>query len=91
MPVSGIVIRLAAGAEPSALSAELGALRGLALGDATPQGLACVVEAADYPTHDQLLDHVNGHPSVRAVDVVFHDFSDVNEFDTLPRRRRGAR
>jgi hypothetical protein len=25
------------------------------------------------------------------VDVVFHDFSDVTEFDRLPRRQRSAR
>jgi nitrate reductase NapAB chaperone NapD len=91
MPISAIVIRLAAHTAPATVSARLAAVPGVELGDYASGALAGVVEASDYPAHDAALDALAEVHGVCAVDIVFHDFSDVTQFDRLPRRQRSPR
>lgn len=90
MPLSGIVIRVSADGSP-AVRARIAAVQGLELGAESPAALAAVIDAPDYPAHDAALTALSQLDGVCAVDVVFHDFSDVMEFDRLPRRQRSSR
>jgi nitrate reductase NapAB chaperone NapD len=90
MPISGLVIRL----EPSEqgpsgeLLDDLARVRGLSVGPVRGSALAAVLDADDYATHDAALEGVQRLPRVCSVDVVFHDFSDVEGFGSMPRSRR---
>jgi nitrate reductase NapAB chaperone NapD len=91
MPISGVVIRLSADADQSTVRDHLAGLEGLELGQPAHDAFPGVVEGTDYARHDSLLAQLVALSGVCAVDVVFHDFSDVTEFDRLPRRQRSAR
>ena len=91
MPISGIVIRVHDARAVNALRASMTQLQGVELGAQRDGALAASVDALDYPTHDALLDAIRAHPSVYAVDLVFHDFSDVSNFPQLPKRQRASR
>lgn len=87
MPISGIVIRLTDLAQLSALRSTFSASTELSLGEARAGAVAGVIDAPDYARHDALLEAIAEAPAVSAVDIVFHDFSDVEHFDCLPKRR----
>ncbi len=91
MPISGVVIRCALGVPTSEMSARLARISGLELGTCAPTGVAGVIDAPDYASHDAVLSALRDSEGVCAVDVVFHDFSDVNQFDRLPKQPRGQR
>jgi hypothetical protein len=91
MPISGVVIRLSVGADPRQVRAQLDAVDGLALGEPAHRAFPGVLDGRDYAAHDHALALLASLAGVCAVDVVFHDFSDVTEFDRLPRRQRSAR
>lgn len=91
MPLSGIVIRVSAELSPAALRARVAQVPGLQLGAESRAALAGVIDAPDYAAHDAALTALSQLDGVCAVDVVFHDFSDVTEFDRLPRRQRSSR
>jgi hypothetical protein len=91
MPVSAIVIRLAPDAQPELAARELAAVAHVELGARTPNALAAVVAADTYPEHDAALDALGRSSGVCSVDIVLHDFSDVTQFDHLPRRTRSQR
>jgi hypothetical protein len=63
----------------------------LELGD--PQGarLPAVLDADTYENHDRGLRQLRDHQDVSFVDVVFHDFSDVTDFNQRAPRRREQR
>jgi len=91
MPISGIVVRLKNANSAEALRAWIVPRGGLSFGVQRDAVLAAVVDAPDYATHDHLLSSLRDAPDVCAVDIVFHDFSDVNEFVKLPARQRNTR
>ncbi len=93
MPISGLLIRFLPpeSADTELVRADLASIEGLELGQVAPRGISAVLEAADYARHDAALARLQDIPGVCAVDLVFHDFSDVTEFDRLPRRQHGAR
>jgi nitrate reductase NapAB chaperone NapD len=88
MPVSGLVIRTVDDARGDATHAALAAVSGLSLGDAHNSATPAVLEALDYADHDAALQQLLNIDGVCAVDVVFHDFSDVSEFGGMPRGRQ---
>jgi nitrate reductase NapAB chaperone NapD len=101
MPVSGLVLTLPATAATGAVAVTAGAtltdtlarlrsLPFLELGQADERRVAAVLDAPDYPTHDAHLDALRALPEIHWVDVVFHDFSDVSEFERPPRRDGGS-
>jgi hypothetical protein len=87
MPISGIVIRLTDATHERALRDAFEACAELSLGDAQSGAVAGVIDATDYLRHDALLAALARMTAVCAVDIVFHDFSDVEHFDRLPQRR----
>lgn len=91
MPISGVIIRASDRARAEALRRELSDHSGLTLGEVESTALPAAVEAEDYPAHDALLEDLCRTAGVCAVDVVFHDFSDVTEFPGQPARRRKSR
>lgn len=94
MPVSSFIITLRATSRRDAVAiagASARLLRDLPfveLGD--PQGgrYPAVLEADTYEAHDARLEALRNHPDVGFVDLVSHDFSDVETFGDMPRRRR---
>lgn len=95
MPVSGLVLTVPRAADQAGeCSADaLAALRSLAfleLGAAKDGRVAAVLDASDYPSHDAHLATLRALPQVTWIDVVFHDFSDVSDFERPPRRDGGS-
>jgi len=88
MPVSGLVIRTVSDARRDATHTALADVRGLSLGDEQNSATPAVLEASDYAAHDAALQQLLDIAGVCAVDVVFHDFSDVSEFGGMPRGRQ---
>lgn len=89
MPVSGLVLTLAR--DHAVCAAALSDLRdfpALALGEHSAGRLAAVLEADDYARHDAHLAALRAVPGVVWVDVVFHDFSDLRDFERPPRGSR---
>ena len=91
MPISGIIIRLKSANSAEALHAPIVPRDGVSFGLQRDAALAAVIDAPDYATHDRLLSSLRDAPEVCAVDIVFHDFSDVNGFVKLPARQRNIR
>ena len=92
MPISGLVVR-STHREPElaeALTAGLADLAHVEVGESRKGAAAVVVDAEDYEAHDLALERIRALPGVCAVDVVFHDFSDVNDFGRRPAGRRRA-
>ena len=88
MPVSGLVIRTVDDARGDATQTALAKVSGLSLGAEQNSATPAVLEALDYATHDAALAQLLNVDGVCAVDVVFHDFSDVSEFGGMPRGRQ---
>lgn len=90
MPVTGLLVRTVEplGPERDALLLELTGIHGIELGESAPHAVCAVLEAPDYAGHDASLAQVRDLEGVSAVDIVFHDFSDVTQFGALPSRRR---
>jgi hypothetical protein len=84
VPISGIVIRLTPGLDARGGSAQLASTPHLELGSARDSNIAAVIDAPDYPSHDAALRQIQSAAPVCAVDIVFHDFSDVTDFDFAP-------
>jgi nitrate reductase NapAB chaperone NapD len=91
MPISGVVIRVAAGTDLARVSSSLGACAHVELGEGSLGALSAVIDAPDYPSHDRALTELGNAVDVCAVDIVFHDFSDVTDFESLPRKQRSTR
>ncbi len=89
MPISGLVIRTlnTTARARSALLTELRQVDGLALGETAAHGISAVLEAPSYAEHDASLNQLGELTGVSAIDIVFHDFSDVTQFGAMPRRR----
>ena len=91
MPISGLVVTLDRDRNACAAArAELGAFPALELGEYAAGRLAAVLEAEDYAAHDARLTELRAVHGVVWVDVVFHDFSDLCDFERPPRGRRAA-
>lgn len=90
MPISGVIIRFESASDPARARAGLECVPALELGATVEGAVVGVIDAGDYAGHDAALDRVAAAADVCAIDIVFHDFSDVHEFTRLP-RRRGAR
>ena len=88
MPVSGLVIRTVGDARRDSTHTALAKVSGLSLGSEQNSTTPAVLEASDYAAHDAALQQVLDIVGVCAVDVVFHDFSDVSEFGGMPRGRQ---
>jgi nitrate reductase NapAB chaperone NapD len=89
MPISGVVVTLDRDhATCAAALAELRAFSALELGEHAAGRLAAVLEADDYATHDARLVALRAVRGVVWVDVVFHDFSDLRDFERPPRGSR---
>ena len=75
MPVTSLVLTLAAPERAPELVHD-----GLTLGE--PQGarVPAVLEADTYAAHDRALDALHRDRGIASVDIVFHDFSDVDAF-----------
>lgn len=89
MPISGLVITTSPGAAHSDSSAAVTILRALPfleLGIVEGVHSAAVLSGDDYASHDAHLATLRALPEVLWVDVVFHDFSDVSEFERPARR-----
>ena len=91
MPISGVVIRVARGSNLAQVSASLSACAHVELGEGSQGALSAVIDAPDYPSHDRALTELGNAAHVCAVDIVFHDFSDVTCFESLPRKPRSTR
>ena len=87
MPVSGLVIRTVGKARDAGTHAALAEVSGLSLGAEQNSATPAVLEAHDYAEHDAALQQLLDIDGVCAVDVVFHDFSDVSEFGGMPHGR----
>jgi len=95
MPITGLVLTLdahgeRAGAARDRTLATLRAFAALQLGELVAGRVPAVLEADDYAAHDARLDELRGVPGVAWVDVVFHDFSDLRDFERPPRERRAG-
>ena len=90
MPVSGLVIRFASPPLRTATRATnaIAEVSGLSLGAQQNSATPAVLEALDYAAHDAALQQLLNIDGVCAVDVVFHDFSDVSEFGGMPHGRQ---
>lgn len=89
MPISGLVVTLDRDHTACAAAlAELRAVPALELGEHSAGRLAAVLEADDYAVHDARLAALRAVPGVVWVDVVFHDFSDLRDFERPPRGSR---
>jgi hypothetical protein len=90
MPISGLVIRLVCTdlAQRAEALETLSGITGLELGLNHAAGVAAVLDAPDYVGHDAALARIGEAPFVCAIDVVSHDFSDVEHFEGLPRTKR---
>jgi len=89
MPISGLVVTLDRDHTACAAAlAELRAFAALELGEDAAGRLAAVLEAEDYTAHDARLAALRAVPGVVWVDVVFHDFSDLRDFERPPRGSR---
>lgn len=91
MPISGVIVRLRDTGCALAVRAALDGRAGIELGDTMCAQIAAVIDAHDYAAHDLLLSQLRGTEGVCAVDIVFHDFSDVRAFPRLPTRQRNTR
>ena len=93
MPISGLVIRLVCKdfAERTQTLDSLARIDGLELALDHVAGVAAVLDAPDYARHDAALSQVADTHGVCAIDVVSHEFSDVEQFDHLPRQKREMR
>lgn len=87
MPVSGLVITLADGADLDPLRA----LQPLSFGEAVGCRLPAVAETDDVLSEQALYEQIEALPGVLQLEVAFHDFSDVSEVERLPSRRRNKR
>jgi hypothetical protein len=90
MPISGLLIRIASDSEQEVARTleRLREVAGLSLGEPCDAAAPAVLDALDYDAHDSALAAAMADPGVWAVDVVFHDFSDVSFFDRLPARNQ---
>lgn len=91
MPISGIVVRLTDRAQTASFRAAHHGRAWLELGVDHEGAMAAVIDAPDYGEHDALLDGLRDDLRVCAIDIVFHDFSDVSEFPRLPKTQRASR
>ena len=53
---------------------------GLTLGERNGSRIPAVLEADDYRAHDAALESLRRDPRISHLDIVFHDFSDVDAF-----------
>lgn len=90
MPISGIVIRLVHESDLPRVRAQLSGLGGLQLGPSREATLAAVIEGSDYAAHDAALNALHETWGVASVDIVFHDFSDVDVFPRHKPRKRSS-
>ena len=94
MPVSSLIVTLRTEPAPDAVAIAAAAARLLRalpfveLGDPEGVRFPAVLEGDSYREHDDRLEALRNHPDVAFVDLVSHDFSDVEEFGDMPRRRR---
>jgi nitrate reductase NapAB chaperone NapD len=93
MPVSGIVATLAE--QPAEREGALACLAQdgrLTLGQPSGLRLPVVIDTGSAEAQQEAWDAVERTPGVRFVELVYHDFSDVDEApEQVWRRRRGRR
>jgi nitrate reductase NapAB chaperone NapD len=91
MPISGIVIRFLPDLGEAPDLSHLSSVAHVELGTRSSSATSAVIDAPDYPAHDASLSALRDVSGVCAVDIVFHDFSDVAVFGALPEKRRTSR
>jgi hypothetical protein len=92
MPVSGIVATLSDDAVERGRALErLGEDARLTVGEAAGLRLPIVIDTAGAEEHQRAWDAVEATVGVRFVELVFHDFSDVEEAPVALRLRRKHR
>jgi len=91
MPISGLVLRLVPGSASDHIEDVLSTLSSFEVGARSALQISGVIDALDYATHDAVLNELRELRGVCAVDIVFHDFSDVTHFDRLPKAQRVSR
>lgn len=93
MPVSGLVVTLAADADADAVGRALSVHGGIALGAPCGARLPVTLVTDDAASHGRALDALEHLPGIAFVDVVFHDFADVlvAPSDVVRRRERSRR
>ena len=92
MPISGLVATLAADqTQQTAVSQELARWEEVTLGNLTGRQLALVTDTATEADHEALLRRLEATEGVLHLRMAFYDFSDVTDYDSVPRgpRRRG--
>ncbi len=91
MPISALVLTLDAPDSEAPLRVLLASLPGVEVGPGFESRLAITLDAADVESHAEMLANVERLPSVRFVDLVMHDFSDVDRAprSLLESRRKG--
>ena len=86
MPVSGLVLTLSPG-DGGQVAQALGADPRVTVGERAAQRLPVVTETDTMGDHLDLWNELEGLDGVLQVELAFHDFSDVGDFELPPRRR----
>lgn len=91
MPISALVLHLDPSKDAAAVQEALRGLPGVDLGTDFDGRLPATVETETAESHGDALDRLSATSGVLHVDLVYHDFSDVDRVERLPRRSRSER